>query len=113
MAPRHLLTGAGATALRSISFHTLLYETFSLQGKNLLSVQTVPQSLSGAFLASELIRNLMSADTTAETKPLCNNLVLTSTTILFTLLYVSIYPNQLSTFQLTDLQGPIPLTEAT
>lgn len=92
MAPRHLLTGAGATVLRSISFHTL-YETFSLQGKNLLSVQTVPQSLSGGFLASELIRNLMSADTAAETKGLCNNLVLTSTAILFTLLYVSIYPN--------------------
>lgn len=64
-----------------------------LKKRNYLPVQIVPHSLSGGFLASELIRNLMSADMAAETKGLYNHLVLTSAAILFTFLYVSIYPH--------------------
>lgn len=79
------------------SFHTFLYEKFSFEIR--LAVQTVPHSLSRDFLASEIMRSLVSADRIAETKGLCNNLVLRCAVILFPFLSISIYPNHYTTVQ--------------
>ena len=70
---------------------------FLLKEEKLFAVQLVPHSLSGDFSASEIMRSLMSADTTAETKGLCNNLVLGSASDSFHFLYISIYPNHYAT----------------
>ena len=51
---------------------------FSFKEEKLFRGQIAPHSLSGGFLASEIIRSLMSAGTTAETKGLYNHLVLRS-----------------------------------
>lgn len=45
----------------------------------ILLFNEIPQSLSGGCLASEVIQNLISADTTAQTKALCNTLFLKHT----------------------------------
>lgn len=96
----------------SILLHVSLWNLF-FKDKELFAAQISPHSLSGGFLASEIIRNLMSADAAAGTKGLHNNLVLRSAGDAFPFLYISIYLSHYATvrFSVTGPQSPIPLTE--
>lgn len=93
------------------SFHTFLYEILSFEIR--LAVQIAARNLSRDFLASEIMRSLVSADRIAETKNLCNNLFLD---VLWFFSLSCLHPStqittQLCSFLLMAPRGPIPWTE--